>query len=350
MVARQFPTTITATDTIMTLKLFFAKTTVYAALATAVVLLASCGPKRPGSRVALVCGKDTLTLDQVSSLVPDTSLPESLMIVRAAREVALGQCLAAPSADDGLINELKEQLSLQSGVQWKPNAARALLRSAQSLYIRSRQRGTAGDLAGFADSAIRALVSSPAAKNCGYSLPAAISDTAAVTDTKALGEAISSILIVPKRIAPVLCDFALSGSHAADDSAHLKAMIKGLLSDAPPRATQAKAPPKPVDAKIALKYPSQESIKESIEKHSVDIKELYKKNLKQFRMMRGTVWIGFQVAPSGEVVKAAIKSTEINQKELLDPLLEYAKTIRFKQIPENIGIMSFIFPFEFSPE
>jgi hypothetical protein len=47
---------------------------------------------------------------------------------------------------------------------------------------------------------------------------------------------------------------------------------------------------------------------------------------------------------------ARISKSSINDKEFTDHLSAYVMNIRFKPVPEEVGNMSFEFPFEFNPE
>ena len=64
--------------------------------------------------------------------------------------------------------------------------------------------------------------------------------------------------------------------------------------------------------------------------------------------MKGTVQVCFCVDPSGKVVSAEVRSSDIRQQDFIADLLQYVRTIRFKTIPEDVGEMTFVFPFEFN--
>jgi TonB family protein len=99
---------------------------------------------------------------------------------------------------------------------------------------------------------------------------------------------------------------------------------------------------------MALKYRSRETIQDSIGRHIPNINVLYKKKLKMYPNMEGTVWITFRVDPSGRVISAKVKSSDITEKDFIDPFLAYTQRIHFKSVPQEVGDMSFVFPFEFS--
>lgn len=100
----------------------------------------------------------------------------------------------------------------------------------------------------------------------------------------------------------------------------------------------------------ALKFRSQASIRTSIGNHLPNVNLVYKKTLKIHPDVKGTVQVRFCVNPSGKVVSAEVRSSDIRQKDFIADLLHYVRTIRFKTIPEDIGEMTFVFPFEFNVE
>lgn len=101
---------------------------------------------------------------------------------------------------------------------------------------------------------------------------------------------------------------------------------------------------------VALQYRTQQSIADSIKKHIPYIQGLYKQQLRLNTSMEGIVYVTFQVNPSGSIASAQIKTSDITHQQFLTPFIEYVKKIHFKPVPENIGIMTFDFPFEFNPE
>ena len=78
--------------------------------------------------------------------------------------------------------------------------------------------------------------------------------------------------------------------------------------------------------------------------------QLYKQVLKKNSRMQGVVYVTFQVDPSGKTVAATIKSSQINDQKFINSFLEYVQKINFKSVPENVGDMTFNFPFEFKPD
>ena len=98
---------------------------------------------------------------------------------------------------------------------------------------------------------------------------------------------------------------------------------------------------------LALKFRNQQSINTTVSEHIPNLEVLYKKELKLYPEMSGTVYVTFKVSYAGEVILAEIKSSEIENEKFIVPLLDYVKKIKFKAIPENVGNMTFEFPFEF---
>jgi len=101
---------------------------------------------------------------------------------------------------------------------------------------------------------------------------------------------------------------------------------------------------------LALKFRNQKSIKSTIGKHIPNLEAIYKKELKIDPSMSGVIYVTFRVGPSGEVISAVVKSSEIGNSSFINPFLDYVKEIRFKSIPNTVGNMTFDFPFEFKPE
>jgi hypothetical protein len=164
------------------------------------------------------------------------------------------------------------------------------------------------------------------------------------------------LFAVPQHTVRLIVEFAAAGQQNSDTT-DPAATIKGLLFDST-KATRAQTPtltaeksPLPDNSKAALKFRSEKSIKDSIARHIPRLEALYKKHLKLHETMSGTLWVTFSVSPSGVVAAASIRASGIAEKDFLSAFQNYIiRELHFTPIPENIGAMSFDFPFEFSPE
>ena len=102
------------------------------------------------------------------------------------------------------------------------------------------------------------------------------------------------------------------------------------------------------NSKKLLQYRSMESIKASILKHSSSVQAIYKKILKLDPNISGVVSVKFIVLPNGKIADVSIAKTEIDNLKFREEFLNYIKDITFKEVPNGLGNMSFVFPFEFS--
>lgn len=325
----------------------------------AMAAIFSCGPKKPpAEKPVVVMWGDSLSLGQARDLcAPDTMLPDSVVLLRAAR--IIGLCGAAsPLADSaqlGMAADVAAQLTLRTGVTWPPRAAALMLSAVRNLVARAQELGDARRTAAFVDSAARSSRTVLTAPLAAVDIDTAAS-VALRNSRDDMAALVSRTLILGKAGALIFIDFALSESAVAglDASAAAAAMVKDLLTSGAAAKSPSADVHRPVlsnaQALAALKLRSQQSIQDSIIKHSSDVKAIYKKALKANVSLRGQVWVTFRVAPSGEVADAAIWKSQINDPSFIDPFLTYVKSMRFLPIAEAAGEMSFNFPFEFAPE
>jgi len=320
-----------------------------ASLAT-LIGLSGCGKKAPDA--FMVIGTDTISVLQAHAMAPDTALPDSLLRIRLMRIYALAHGLKADGGadiSDTTANDLAERLSMQASASWTPAAARKIYSAGQALYAVAGRTRSARAAAAYTDSLVAAL-------NIG-SAPIALvnaqeADTLSPENKAAFCRLLMAVLMVSGNTPATLYDFLGDAGSDGRASFDVNRLVKGLVFDS---AAAARKPAianqlKNANAAEALRYRNQASIKASIEKHAANLKELYKKHLKSHSSMRGTVWVNFQVAPNGAVAEATIKMSDIKQPEFLDALLRYVQQIQFSSIPEKVGRMSFVFPFEFTPE
>jgi len=334
----------------------FAGCSIGAAGLAALIGLSGCGKKAPGA--FMVIGTDTISALQAHAMAPDTALPDTLLRIRLIRIYALARGLKAEGGadiSDTTANDLAERLSMQASASWTPAAARKLYSAGQALYAVAGRTHSARAAAVYTDSLVAAL-------NIG-SAPTALanaqeSDSLSPANTAAFCRLLMAVLMVSGNTPATLYDFLGDAGSDSRMSIDVTRMVKGIVFDSAAAAARAASTDhaaaaehaKSANAAEALRYRNQASIKTSIEKHAVNLKELYKKHLKTNSSMRGTVWINFQVAPNGMVADAVVKMSNIKQPDFLDALLGYVRQIQFSPIPEKVGRMSFVFPFEFAPE
>jgi TonB family protein len=182
-------------------------------------------------------------------------------------------------------------------------------------------------------------------------------DTGAAHRMELLATLLRSQLGHTPTAAALVAEFAMADGRALRDSIDMAGVVRGLVRDStgPGRESVARRPAasrrrRPDNSALALKFRDSQSIKDSIGKHTPNLQALYKRELKRHAGMSGTVYVTFRVAPSGKVLSATIKSTQIEEKDFLVPFIEYAGTMRFKPIPEHVGPMTFEFPFSFTPK
>jgi TonB family protein len=180
-------------------------------------------------------------------------------------------------------------------------------------------------------------------------------DTSQTGRKKQLAAILSSLFQVEGNLSNVIAEFISSERTFSRDTTSVEDMVKGLVFDSAAASSekvqQKKIQPvKKDNSALALKYRSQQSIQKTIREHTPILEGIYKKELKKNANMSGVVYVTFRVAASGEVISATVKSSEIAQRDFINPFLSYVKKINFKAIPETVGPMTFDFPFEFRPE
>ncbi|MBD3420847.1 MAG: TonB family protein [Chitinivibrionales bacterium] len=324
------------------------------ALAAAILRCTRQAAEQP----AITTRTDTLSLAEVKSFALDTTRRDGALIRQVARILALAEAnkgFVHSSRAGELSRELADQLSLQTGYQPDNEQARRLLAAAAQLhrmFLKTGSLHTAGTLG---DSIIAAYIIQPA------DLPPLaqikLSEPADSTETpRTLAAFFGRALLLDSTIALLLYEFVIAGEDTAQIS-DAQSMIKGLLSDGThgknidaPRTRKSVSRKPDLNSKAALKYRTHASIKDTIARHIPNLKAFYKQMLKTSASMSGTVHLNFIVAPSGKVLSVAVKQSSIGERSFLKRLTDYASGIRFLAIPERIGNMSFVYPFEFTPE
>jgi TonB family protein len=331
----------------------------YAVILCLLLIAYGCSTKKKGGQVVGVVGTDTLTQAMIETLRPD-SLPDSIRAEKVAIQRVLGsECHLSLSGGkrDTLVGDLMKQLSLRSGGEWNREATAGLFEAACGLKALLDTARSMERVSAYLDSVFRFKV-----KLAGGGteikpvevIPQSLRDCSrsGAFINEMLDTMLSCVLGVSPQVGKILADFVFSTEQATSDSASMLAMVQGLVYDASAVKTRKTAVMQEnIDkSEQVLKFRNQISIQDSIARHQVNIRELYKKQLKKNSLLAGKVVVEFRVDPEGKVIAAAIAKSQISDREFLEPLLHYAQGIRFKPVPANAGNMTFQFPFEFSPE
>lgn len=313
-----------------------------------------------------VIGTDTLTRSKVLAYVPDTLLDS-----QQVRRTAVALVATKDSGQDSVVQadarEFSEQLSLTTSREWSVKGAALLLSAARQIYRRVDTFTEPAVMCDYLDS-LYALVEydgmdslSPQARQMIDSLMV-LTDTSYVSYKKAMARLFGHVLFVDTQIAELLSEFVLADKAVTSAPAAKQkdiATIKGLIADStaasvekkqPVEAKKAKTQAAQDNSRLALKHRDQQSIKDSIAGHIPEIQALYKKHLKVHQDMGGIVYVRFEVNTDGRVRRAGVANSQIQEKDFIDPFLGYVKNIQFKPITGSVGVMTFDFPFEFSPE
>jgi TonB family protein len=317
-------------------------------LAAVVCMFCGCGKRE---KPALVVGSDSLTLSKIRSLIPDTC-SDSAKLRQIRLRLALARqakAVRTPEADSAS-TRLARRLTLLSGKEWSPEAAAVLLDAGKAL---AAQRATARDPQRLA--ALVELLTAASGKTVDQKTLAGVSggDTLRGSDAALF----STIFKISEEEAATLLNFI--GKKTRDKPADAAGMVRRLLSPQEPETKMTAAQgDRMITAErvaienpaLALRFRPQGSIRDSIEKRRVDLQQLYKRQLKTNESAGGTVWLVFRVDAEGKVFSVSVKSSDIGNRAFLQQLQEYARTIRFKAIPKDVGNMTFEFPFEFTSE
>lgn len=325
---------------------------IFSGAALASLFFCLCAKKTPQTSL-FILGNDTLTSEQIMLHDP-AEKNDSIRLRNVSARLLCAGGLPDDIATDSLTKECSERLMMITGTEWTTAATTLLLRAAQRLHGLAADDHSCGTVRSFVDS-LR--------ENGGPNLfPQELScDTIQKTPVTILT---SIILGVSPEAAALLMEFVNPQRIAAPDSVILKKMVTGLVhsSDKPSLTCPVKNPhretavPKAASESThgrsveALHYRDLQSIRDSIEPHIPNLRELYKKHLKINASMGGKVVVTMQVAPGGSIESCTVKKSDIDDRTFLDPFLTYVRTIAFKPVPEKAGYMTFDFPFEFNTE
>lgn len=347
---------------------YAARSTAFFTAMALFAMILSCGQKKnPGAAILCIIGPDTLSMARADRLVPD-SLPRSRKTMRAALELSLVNAmhkktrLPDSQAIRRIAADLSEQLSRQTTDAWTTESAWYLYNAVTMVYGKMRDTPASSMLSAYIDSLFSAtvVVRDSMMKKEPLVVPA-FQEIAAISTGKIdqLDIVVSRLFFLPSVVSRIVSEFVTTAEVPSNNAANMQMMVKGLVFDSTRRKKaifSKTAPASPAialhgDAKEALKYRSQSSIKDSIEKHIPDLEALYKKNLKVHQSLAGTIWVTFQITPDGTITSARIKTSKITEKDFLFPFHNYIlERVRFKPVPEKFGTMAIEFPFEFTPE
>lgn len=325
-------------------------------------VLCLCGK---AEKQEILYGPDSLNIGKLRMLMaPDASPADSVSIRQTLFRYSLAKMFSnqAVRVDSAAI-KLARRMTLESGKEWSPEAASLLLHAASALEAKIRNNGIASVIP-YVDSVLTVIDnrSIPGSLGKGQKFKGGFAwlDTIDLTNGKTLKRIISAVFGVSPEMASTVASFVASGPQSArDTSVNIDKMVRGILSKnalLPVAASNAgpKTPEleqeKSKNALLALKFRSQESIRDSIARHLPDLQLIYKKQLKLNEMSGGLVWVVFEVDADGRVLSAKIKSSAIANRQFQQLLEEYVRTIHFKAIPKDMEPMIFEFPFEFKSE
>ena len=316
------------------------------------LILCFCGRSKENG-TAIVIGTETLTIEEIRVLDPGAHA-DSVRI----RNVMIRKALASAQSggrDDTLISRFLEQVQLQvSEEEWTIPAVSLLFVSAQVVAARAKEKESCRSLCAYIDSLYMNLAKNGTNEVSGRTCQQE-TDTINCQNTEMLPGFFGRNLGVSDQIAALLYEF-VRDQDTGFAKGSVQEMVKGLVfsNDHPVSKTASKRsvqkPPVVDNSVQALRFRGQASIRDSILKHSPDLRLLYKKYLKADETLSGSVMIALRVNAAGQVLSADVKRSEIGNREFLRQLTDYLTTIRFKPIPEKIGNMSFEFPFEFNAE
>lgn len=309
-----------------------------------------CSKKDSARPDSFIFGNDTFTIAQIRNLDPlyesDSIKMQNILI----RKVLASEINSA--FQDSLLDILSSQLSLQSSVEWSNAASSLLLKSTKAIIQKIDS--------GMKPSTLIALTDSLVFEKFGKRMTERLNivlDTNTEISEQTL-ELIRKLTGVSEYVAQTIFNFVNEPDRPVSDTNIIRKMVKDLLLE---KKTEKKASkqdeqnenkksPKQDNSLLALEYRSQESIQDSITRHIPDLQIMYKQFLKKDVNMSGKVMVTFRVNAAGKVIDTHVSQSEIKNPGFLKKLTSHVKVIQFNPIPENVGNMTFEFPFEFNAE
>lgn len=325
-------------------------------------VLFSCGGKKP-EPVVLVFGGDTLSVQQVRRLDP-VGTGDSVRFRNVGLRLLLAGALP-DSPEDGTVEACRERLELFSNTEWSSAAAGLLLRAADSiLTYSSSDPQTCAVVRSKTRNLMRKITEDIVKPPVVASFDSLMCDSMDFASNEGKLFLVGKVLGVEDEIAKLIMEFVgEEDTSAALDGVALKHMIDGLVKkkgeegEKTEKETPKGAPGSGLKHRIidnpdlVMRFRNRESVRDSIEKHIPNLKQLYRKHLKSGgRGLSGKVVATIRVSARGKVINVSIKESDISNRAFLTPFMTYLKTIRFLPVPEKVGAISFDFPFEFTEE
>jgi hypothetical protein len=333
-----------------------------------ICLVADCGN---GGRISrsnfLIIGTDTLTTARINIIAPD-SLPMMRKTMRASLEMLLVKSKPKVTLQPDSMQvkqiaiDLAEQLYRQTSDAWTPEAA-SYLYNAVKVVMAWKNVSKAFVHIDSIVSVSTAINDSTLKKELLEHIRFLIKGSNRTPNRTMSEQTAAGLFFLDPDVAHIVCEFAATAEMSAKNVSDKPVTVKGLVCNKNPAVTQKTSSHKIAqvktasatvindNAKDALKYRNQKSIKDSIQKHLPDLEAMYKKYLKMHTDMTGTIWVTFNIKADGSIASAQIKTSQITEKDFFYPFHEYiTKNIHFLPVPEKTGIMTVEFPFEFTPE
>jgi|GEM_PF-5901388 len=329
-------------------------------------MVSMCGRKKGAvEKPVVVLGKDTLTAEELTKMSGDTALTPA-QIRRTALLVSLAKKAPVPADTARFtkdVDEISEQMSLRSGRQWTRQQVASLLQASRALKGMVDSTKDAAVVMRHLDSLFRQviMIGGRPVDGGGNAFPAPVDmepkKRIGMTETEmrlALASIVGRAFQLPPELADIVAGYAFEDEARRGESAALSDIVKGLVYDPSKEMRREKrpeiAPAQRDNSAVALRYRTRASIMDSIGRHLPYLEAIYKRQLKIHQTMSGTVIVSFRVDAGGKVMAAHITRSDIREKDFIDPFLEYVRSIRFRPIPEQVGPMTFEFPFEFKAE
>ncbi len=101
---------------------------------------------------------------------------------------------------------------------------------------------------------------------------------------------------------------------------------------------------------VAHLYRKPQNVLNTINSHLYEVKEIFQKAAKRNSSINGRVTVRISILETGLVSRTQVLESEISDTLFIKNLLSKIKNWEFKKIPENSGIMSVNYPFDFSVE
>jgi TonB family protein len=336
-------------------------------IGVSLLLAMQCGKKMAPPTVFII-GNDTLSIEQLRTLDP-VGANDSIKIRNTGMRLLWVEGLAHINKGDTLVSLFSERLLLKSGIEWDRSAAALLLTAAQRIAAINDSVAFCTIVGHKADSICQKLgasISKPFMVKCGgiaWCDQGNQNGQASAQTFRTLCVSMLQRLFGISNEVAVLCYEFVGTSVSAPSNVLPKELISGLVASLDSTVAsdtekvsvsqnklQKTTTEKRATATTALRFRDEKSIRDSIERHIPDIRQMYKKFLKTDADMAGKVVVTIRVDANGSVSNVTLKTSTIHNRTFLDPFQNYIKTIRFKPVPEKAGVLTFDFPFEFNPE